>query len=206
MSHDLTTTELDTVSTLIRGGERAMVNFFESQRDELKRFIRLRLDPRLLRRIDESDVIQEAFFESTKRIVNYLKEPRIPPTAWLRRVVRQVVARIKRDHLQMQCRDVRREAYQATFARIDVEEFTDSITSPLTAIQRAEVHRKVSDIIESMSPVEREILVLVHFEERSVREAAAELDISLEAAKKRYRRALERLKKMSDLTSSVCQP
>lgn len=203
MSTDLTSGEMLTVSSLARGGERALVQFFESQREDLKRFVRMRIDRRLLRRIDDSDVIQEAFFESTKRVETYLREPKIPPSAWLRRIARQVIARIKRDHLETKCRDVRREAYQASLARVDVDELADSIASPLSMLQRDELHHRLGSIIEKMSPIEREILILVHFEERSIREAAAELDIAIEAAKKRYRRALERLKALSEPESSV---
>ncbi len=194
----LTDEELATVQALRHGGVNAFTRFFDAQRDSLKRFIRVRIDRRLLRRLDDSDIIQEAYFESCRRILGYLDEPLIPPTAWLRRLVRQVLARLKREHLETKCRDVRRETYQSTLAQVDIGELSAVLSSPQSKLQRAEMQEKLGNIIESMAPIEREILILVHFEERSVREAAAELGISLEAAKKRYRRALLRLRELSD--------
>ncbi len=54
-----------------------------------------------------------------------------------------------------------------------------------------------------MPLLESEILTLVHFESRTVREAAAELNITVEAAKKRYRRAIVRLKNWIDSESQI---
>ncbi len=49
-----------------------------------------------------------------------------------------------------------------------------------------------------MSPIEREILTLVHFENLSLKNAAIELNINYEAAKKRYCRSLDRLRKLQE--------
>jgi RNA polymerase sigma-70 factor (ECF subfamily) len=207
MSIGLSGSEKETVQQLRQLGEQAFLDLFESQRESLKRFVNVRIDRRLMRRMDASDVLQEAFFESSRRLEGYIADPQIPPTAWLRRIVRQVISRLKRDHLQTQCRDVRREAYVTTLAEVDIAELSQSLSSPLSKLQKVEFQERLAATLKTMSPFEREILILVHFEDRTVREAAAELDIGLEAAKKRYRRALARLRNLTEsfATASTVQ-
>ncbi len=48
--------------------------FLAGHRDRLRRMVALRLDERLLGRIDPSDVIQEAFLEATEREADYERE------------------------------------------------------------------------------------------------------------------------------------
>ncbi len=48
-----------------------------------------------------------------------------------------------------------------------------------------------------MSPMDREIIDMRHVDELSMQEAANALDISLEAAKKRYQRALARFRELT---------
>ncbi len=50
--------------------------------------------------------------------------------------------------------------------------------------------------LDSMDPIDREVLCLRHFEQLNNAETAAELDIEASAANKRYVRALRRLKEM----------
>lgn len=47
-----------------------------------------------------------------------------------------------------------------------------------------------------MVEIDREILVLRHIEELSISEAAAELNISVDTAKKRHLRAIRRLQEL----------
>ena len=73
------------------------------------------------------------------------------------------------------------------------------ITSPTRAAHRAELQVRLQDVLNSMDPVDREILTLRHFEELGNSETAQVLGISKSAASSRYIRAVMRLKK--ELTS-----
>ena len=191
---DLTKSESGQLARLRSGGESALAVYFDEIRSELHRMVRLRLDQRLQRRVDESDVIQEGYVEACKRLKTYLEEPHIPPSAWIRRLVRQIVSRIQREHMSAQRRDIRREQNATSMAAVDIAELSATITPPDARAEKGEQREKLIAILSSMPLLESEILTLVHFEGRTVREAAAELDIKLEAAKKRYRRAIIRLK------------
>jgi RNA polymerase sigma-70 factor (ECF subfamily) len=67
-------------------------------------------------------------------------------------------------------------------------------TSPTQAAQRAERLLRVQEALNTLDPIDREVLALRHFEQLSRSETAEALGISQEAGAKRYFRALKRLK------------
>ena len=69
------------------------------------------------------------------------------------------------------------------------------ITSPTRAARRAEMQVRLQDVLNSMDPIDREVLTLRHFEELGNSETAQVLGISKSAASSRYIRAVMRLKK-----------
>ena len=192
---ELTKGEDEVLKQFREGGEVALAKYFAQLRGELHQMLRFRIDQRLKRRLDGSDIIQEAYMESCYRLATYLENPQIPPSAWVRRLVRQVLSKTQREHLGTQCRDVRREFHtDELITSVDICELSASITSPESHVQQVEMRAKLIEVLSTMPLLESEILTLVHFESRTLREAAAELNINLEAAKKRYRRAIVRLK------------
>jgi RNA polymerase sigma-70 factor (ECF subfamily) len=69
-------------------------------------------------------------------------------------------------------------------------------TSPTQAAVRAERLLRLQEALNTLDPVDREILALRHFEELTSAEAARVLEVEEVAAAKRYVRALRRLKKI----------
>jgi RNA polymerase sigma-70 factor (ECF subfamily) len=67
-------------------------------------------------------------------------------------------------------------------------------TSPTQAAQRAERLLRVQEALNTLDPMDREVLALRHFEQLSRAETSEVLGISPETGAKRYFRALERLK------------
>jgi RNA polymerase sigma-70 factor (ECF subfamily) len=65
---------------------------------------------------------------------------------------------------------------------------------------RAEIKLRLQEALNSMDPIDREVLALRHFEQLNRAETAHMLEISEAAVSKRYVRALKRLK---DLLSSL---
>ena len=61
---------------------------------------------------------------------------------------------------------------------------------------RAELQIKVQEALNSLDPIDREVLVLRHFEYLSNSETAEALGISKSAASKRFIVALKRLKEL----------
>jgi RNA polymerase sigma-70 factor (ECF subfamily) len=175
-------------------------DLFQQHRERLRRMVRLRLDRRLRGRIDESDVIQEAYLEATERFDEYQKNPEVPPFIWLRFLTGQKLAQLHRRHLGTQGRSVSREVSlyrgampEATSAALAAQ-LVGQHTSPSEAAVRAELKLRVQEALNRMDEIDREVLALRHFEQLTNAEAAQVLDIDESAAYKRYVRALKRLK------------
>lgn len=66
--------------------------------------------------------------------------------------------------------------------------------TPSDAAMNAEERASVQRTLDGLDPEDREILVLRYFEKLSSAEAAEVLGLEKEAARKRYRRALRRLR------------
>jgi RNA polymerase sigma-70 factor (ECF subfamily) len=185
----------------VEGGDgAALAELFTHYRARLRRMVQLRLDRRLQGRVDPSDVLQEAFFDVSKRATEYLDQPTMPPFLWLRFLTGQRLLALHRRHLGAQQRQVGREISlhhgvvpQATTISL-AEMLLGRLTSPTLAARRAEMRIRLQEALNSMEPVDREILSLRHFEELSNSETAEVLGLSKTAASNRYVRALQRLK------------
>jgi RNA polymerase sigma-70 factor (ECF subfamily) len=68
------------------------------------------------------------------------------------------------------------------------------LTSPSQAAIKAETRLRVQEVLNSMDPLDREVLALRHFEQLNNAEVALTLGINESTASSRYLRALKRLK------------
>jgi RNA polymerase sigma-70 factor (ECF subfamily) len=163
--------------------------------------VALRLDERLRGRIDPSDVIQEAFLEATERRADYARETGpMSPFLWLRFLTLQQLQILHRRHLGTRSRDAGREisidgkaSPAASSAAIAAQLLGRETRASEVAI-RAERKLRLQEALNAMDVIDREVLVLRHFEQLSNGECARVLGLSETAATKRYIRALKRLK------------
>lgn len=174
------------------GDDGAMGKLIDRERERLLRMVQFRLDPRLVGRLDADDVLQEAFLEAQKRIASFRADQK-PFFVWMRLVTQQTMVDLFRRHVGAKMRAAGREvAAPATGSLSGL--FVGHLTSPSQAAQREELRQKVDEALASMDEIDREVLLLRHFEELSNKEAAAVLGIQENAASNRYVRALTRLK------------
>ncbi len=186
-----------------QGDQQAWGQLLERHRDRLRRMIALRLDIRLQGRVDPSDVIQEGYLSASRRFADYAKDPAAMPFfLWLRFLVGQKLQEQHRRHLGAQARDAGREvslyrgAMPETTTAALAAQLMGKITSPSQAAVRAERKIRLQEALNSMDPIDREVLVLRHYEQLSNGEAALVLGLDKSAASKRYARALVRLKEI----------
>jgi RNA polymerase sigma-70 factor (ECF subfamily) len=184
-----------------RAGDQAALNaLFARHRSRLRRMVALRLDRRLQARIDASDVIQEAYVEAVSRLDDFLRAPAYPLFLWLRLLVGERLLKLHRHHLGAQLRDaglevsLYRGALPAASSAALAAQLLGRHTSPTQAAVRAERMLRLQEALNTLDPVDREVLSLRHFEEMTLAETALSLDISASAGAKRYIRALKRLK------------
>ena len=68
------------------------------------------------------------------------------------------------------------------------------LTSPSQAAERAETAARLTKALEEMDAIDREVLILRHFDELTNNEVAELLGLQKAAASNRYVRALKRLR------------
>jgi RNA polymerase sigma-70 factor, ECF subfamily len=191
------------LSRALAGDEGAFAALFNSQRERLRRLVRLRLDRRLSGRIDSDDVLQDAYLEARRRLADYARDPEAMPFhLWLRLVTGQKLTDLHRFHLGAQMRDAGIEVSlhrgalpQATSVSLAAQ-LLGKITSASRAAIRAEHKLILQEALNGMDPIDREVLTLRHFEHLSNDETALLLGLTKKAASNRYIRALRRLKEI----------
>jgi RNA polymerase sigma-70 factor (ECF subfamily) len=203
MTDSATTTD-DLLRRAKASDPAALGALFAHYRDRLRQMVRLRLDRRLAGRLDASDVLQEAYLDVARRFPEYATAPAVPFYVWLRALTGQRLIDLHRQHLGAKMRDAGQEVSlyrgalpQASSASL-AQQLLAGWTSPTQAAVRAEMQLQLQEALNSMDPMDREVVVLHHFEELNNVETAAVLGIEPAAASKRYLRAIRRLKAILD--------
>jgi RNA polymerase sigma-70 factor (ECF subfamily) len=184
------------------GDEGALGELFTAYRGRLERMVALRLDRRLTGRVDAADVVQEAYLEVHRRFPDYVLEQNVPFFLWLRLVTGQKLTDFHRHHLGAQMRDAGQEVslYRGAMPQASsvslAEQLLGKLTSASQAAIRAERKLFVQEALNRMDPLDREVLVLRHFEHLSNEDTARALELTKSAASHRYIRALRRLKEI----------
>src|ERR1700728_4236109 len=88
------------------GDRQAAADLLPRYRERLRRMIELRMDARLHRRLDASDVVQDALLDIASRLDDYLKDPKLPFFLWMRLVAGDRLMRLHRQHLGSKMRDI----------------------------------------------------------------------------------------------------
>ncbi len=184
----------------LRSGDRsALEELFQRHRDRLRRMVELRLDARLQGRLDASDVLRDGFVDLEKRVDGYLEDPRLPVFLWMRLVLSDRLALFHRQHLGARMRDVSHEVslYREPLPQASSAALASMLLGRLPiqsdAAIRAEQILQIQEAINSLEPLDREVVALRHFEQLSRSETAAVLGITEEAGAKRYIRAMKKL-------------
>jgi RNA polymerase sigma-70 factor (ECF subfamily) len=185
-----------------QGDQAAWAELIGRHHARLRRMVALRLDRRLQGRVDPSDVIQDACLDAAKALPTYLERPELPFFLWLRWLTGMTLNLVHRQHLGVRARDAGREVSlhrgplpEATSAALAAQ-LLGRDTRPSAALLRAERKIRLQEALNAMDPLDREVLVLRHFEELTNAETARTLQINESAASKRYIRALRRLKEI----------
>ncbi|MFO0898808.1 MAG: sigma-70 family RNA polymerase sigma factor [Pirellulales bacterium] len=184
-----------------RAGQPAAVEqLLDRHRAALRRMVDLRMDGRLRRRVDASDIVQEALVEANRRLSAYLADPAMPFHLWLHQIARDRLIDAHRRHRVAGRRSLDREQPlaadpQASVSAADLGALlADPELTPAAAATWHELERRFAEAIEQLDETDREIVLLRHFEHLGNSEAAALLNLSPPAAGMRYLRAMRRLR------------
>ena len=184
-----------------RQGDRAAVNrLLERHRVSLKKLIQLRLDRKIARRVDASDVVQDVLMEANTRLQDYLADPKMPFHLWLRQLAQDRMIDVYRRHRGAQRRSLDREQSIAAPQFSDQSGFdlmgqlADHELTPAAASIRKELEARFVLALDQLEDEDREIVLMRHFEQLGNSEVADALGLSAAAAGMRHLRALRKLR------------
>lgn len=175
----------------------ALTSVFMRIRPHIRKMVENRLDRRLHSRVDASDIVQETFVRASQGLATYARSPKMDPVTWLRLIGKHIVAEIHRHHFRSKRTPERELHFDNDCSELLINRIAESMYSVAAKIDQQELHQRVRLAMHQMSPMDREIIDMRHVDELSMQEAANALDISLEAAKKRYQRALARFRELT---------
>lgn len=191
---------LELLRRAAEGDTQARDAMLTQHRTRLIRMVQARLNPQLQGRVDASDVLQEAYVEIVQRLEAYLKAPQAPFFLWIRSIIGQKIIDVHRRHLGTDMRDATREVplggndiTTADSGALEAILVAPSAT-PSHLASQAENRTRVREALDGLSPVDREVLHMRHFEQRSNVETAQALGLSESGATARHVRAIKRLK------------
>ncbi len=186
---------------LAKDGDQVAVNqLLERHRDALRHLVRMRLDQKIQRRIDVSDVVQDVLVEANRRLGRYMENPVLTFRLWLRQIARDRIIDAHRRHRVSAKRSVDREQALASPRGYDQSSIHlasllgDNKLTPAANALQMEMARKVEAAITQLDERDCEIVVMRHYEHLSNQEIAQALELTEPAASMRYLRAIRRLK------------
>lgn len=188
----------------VKEGDAEAVNrLLERHRDAVRRLVQMRLDAKVQRRVDVSDVVQEVFVEANRRLADYVAAGQ--PMAfhlWLRQIAKDRIIDAHRRHRASAKRSVDREQPMAVPAgqdRSSIElaaQIIDRELTPATAATQHEMAQRVEAAVAQLPDQDAEIIIMRHYEHLTNQEIAQALELTEPAASMRYLRAVRRLREM----------
>ncbi len=170
----------------------------------------LRMDPMLGRRLDASDIVQDVLVEADRRLADYLREARMPFHLWLRHLAHDHLIDAHRRHRGAARRSIDREQPAAAFADQSAMDLAamirDRQLTPAAAATHRELELRFQAAIETLDELDREVILMRHFEQLSNSETAQALGLSDAAAGMRYLRAMRRLRTLLAEPPSQVRP
>ena len=188
----------------VRDGDADAVNrLLERHRAAIRRMIDARMDRVIERRVDASDIVQDVMIEANRRLTDYLANPTMPFRLWLRHMARDRLIDAHRRHRVAATRSLDREVPMV--ARDGEDSSADGLVgiadrelTPAAAATWPELERRFAAAVDLLDDVDRQIVLLRHFEHLSTADAAEILGLSKPAAGMRYLRAMRRLRSLLD--------
>src|SRR5438552_17224813 len=107
------TSPTDETEELVRragaGDDEARRLLLTRYQERLRQMIAVRMDRRLLPRLDPSDVVQDALADACEQLADYLQERPLPFYPWLRQIAFDRLIALHRRHVRAGKRSVLRE-------------------------------------------------------------------------------------------------
>lgn len=188
----------------VKGGDAEAINrLLERHRDAVRRLVQMRLDQRIQRRVDVSDVVQDVFVEANRRLADYVQQSQqMPFHLWLRQIAKDRIIDAHRRHRGSARRSVDREQAMQVPADMDrssielAAQIVDQELTPAAAATQHEMAQRVEAAVAQLPDQDAEIIIMRHYEHLSNQEIAQALELTEPAASMRYLRAVRKLREV----------
>jgi RNA polymerase sigma-70 factor (ECF subfamily) len=180
-----------------RDGDReALGCLLDRYRSYLRLVARSLVSPALRGKLDQSDLIQEAFLRAQQRFDQFQGDSERELVAWLRTILARVLSN-QAARIQTKGRDHRREVSLEALLDQSHDELRHALAAPGSSPGEQESPReqavRVAEALEKLSPDQREVIILRHLDHLSVAEIATRMGRSKHAVESVWTRAVERL-------------
>jgi RNA polymerase sigma-70 factor (ECF subfamily) len=170
----------------------------EQFRGYLRLLARLHFHPTLRGKLDPSDVVQQTLVQACQGLANFRGQSDAELAAWLRQILARNLVHTVRD-LHRARRDVHRErslevALDASSAHLERWLADSDATSPSEHAQFNEEVLQLAGALDELPEMQREALVLQHWQGWSLAEIGAHLDRSPSAVAALIKRGLQGLR------------
>ncbi|MCA9186238.1 MAG: sigma-70 family RNA polymerase sigma factor [Pirellulaceae bacterium] len=163
------------------------------------------LDPKLRARVSPSDLVQETMLEAHRDIRQFRGESELEFLGWLRQILVNNLAQVVEKHVLAVKRDVRREV-SLEGLRTAVEQSTIHLGQVLAGREEpphAEMERReraviLADLLTSLPPHYREVLMMRNLQGLRFDEVARKLNRTVPATKMLWMRAIKQLRQAYD--------
>lgn len=180
------------------GDGTALGRLLEIYRGYLLVLARVQIGRRLQGKVDESDVVQEAFLGATRDFPQFRGKSDKEFQAWLRQILVSLLANLVRHYQGTQRRDIRLERQLTVELDQSSQAMDRGLMAPQSSPSQQAARREQSVILaEALRrlPEEwRDLLIFRHLEGMSFPEVAARMGRSIDRLKKQWPRALAGLR------------
>lgn len=190
---------IETVSERLEAARRGSVDelgeLLEACRAYLLLVAKKDLSPNLRAKGGASDLVQETFLAAHQNFRQFRGKTEAELLAWLRSILAGRLSEFSRRYFRTTKRHVGRESSPATHPARAAEAFrvADHSPSPSWAAIEREEAQAVAAALRRLPPDYVRVILLVHWEHRTFNQAAEEMGRSVEAVRRLWTRAVERL-------------
>ena len=183
------------------GDQSAVSELLDRHRQRLRRMVVLRMDKRLSKRFDASDIVQDALAEAHRQLPEYLRGRPIPFYPWLRQLAWTQLLQLQRKHIQGQKRSVRREldpgpALSDDSVMMLAKRLMGNECSPSSHVLQKEIRERVRFALFQLPAKHRDVLVMRHLEQLTIQEIAAITATAEGTVKSRLFRGISKLRSL----------
>ena len=183
-----------------QAGAQGIGELVDLYRNYLLLLARIEVGRRLQRKVDASDLVQEACLEAHRCFDRFNGTTEAQFLAWLRTILARRVAKAVRHYVGTQGRNIRQElendltgSFERTGRRL-ADLAIPRAEHPSQQVLKREQAVLLADALQELPPDYREIMLLRHWEDLTFPQIAERMDRTVDSVQKLWIRALARLR------------